>query len=380
MISEDNLSTPLQQNYITNLPNEKMISSEHSDIVIEGNDSTVLYRPKISYSWHDFTKYIPQGGIGLDGFIREKTILLDSEFPYHLNFDHHIGDRTLIKSTCSQVFFYTQGKIFSERFKGINERPLCCINHLDGDSVLSAYIIANHSRYENVDINQLPISKLINIEDDIDRNGGIFHGNLEDKFFHYLNWCLQPLNSSLSPEIKLISCFERFYNFENGTGKVLLPQSNFCFIQELYPLTLESPYFHFITAESPFTRSLLFKQGSKDAFISLKESSFKPKEEKHFTYSIGKLIESSTFPIKDLIFLLNRVENFLTSSVITKSNCWGANNLIGGSPYQTQSKIPPELIAKIIHEYIEYKNQSRASSPEEFCISLLPDIIKKTHI
>lgn len=344
---------------------------------VQGDNATISYLPYQSFNWYDFTKNMPKGSIGLDGFVRDKTILLDSNFPLYLNFDHHIGDRTLIRSTCSQVFHYAQGKVFSSCFEKYNIKPVAYINHLDGDSVLSAYIVANYSKYESDHAKDLPIRKIIDIEDEIDRNGGIFHGNLNDKFFHYLNWCLQPLDSALSPDIKLTSCFERFSDFENGKGKMLQPQSAFCFIQDFYPTTQESPYFHFITAESPFTRSFLFQGGEKDAFVSLKEISTKDNQEECFTYSIGKLTETSNFPIKDIVTILNYVEKILQPNLITKNNCWGTNNLIGGSPYKTQSKITPNLLTKIIDEFINFRVQNGKNQTDEFYISILPTLMQE---
>ncbi len=355
------------------------LNDKSSVVTIKSNDATIVFVPNVSLLWDNFKKMMPKGSIALDGFVKGKTIILDSENSNYLNFDHHEGNRNLIKCTCSQVFFFITTNLFKERFSQNNLSPTSYINHLDGDSVLSSYLVANYKKYEQDTNKNFPIKEIIDIEDSIDRSGGIYKGDLNNKYFLNLNWCLEPLEKDIPNDQKILEVFKRFEDFENGKAKELKPNYNFKFINQEYKNISESDYFHFITKESPFTRSYLYNQKSKDAFISLKEI-HKLNNDTFYTYSIGKLRENSKFPIKDLINVFNKAEKYFQKNKISENNQWGANNIIGGSPYKTHSKIPPLALKTLADTYIRVTNdENNEKQLKKFEDNYIYPIIKASY-
>ena len=68
------------------------------------------------------------------------------------------------------------------------------------------------------------------------------------------------------------------------------------------------------------------------------------KPDSSFVYTLGRKSVWTPFDITSLYDILNKEED----DIITSTNKWAGSDLIGGSPRQTGSRIPPDKLQEII--------------------------------
>ena len=295
------------------------------------------------YNWSEFKREKPFYSIALDGFVDSST-KRNANGPY-ANYNHHSGvDRLSTRSTSEQVYLEIKMGLFDTfQEEGIPNAQVY-VNDSDEDVCLSWWLLKNHEQVK--DRTKHNIHQLVNYEDLLDTTGGAYP--LEDiNMRRQMAWIFEPYNEARfhgrlakmdEGEMKEIieSVEERIDDYVLGKGKELSLEGHYEKIGggKDWALTKET---------GTASRRAMYEDGI-NAFATLVEE----REDDYYVYVLGKKSAWVPFDIKKLYKRLNEEEGFTD-----EHNKWGGSNVIGGSPKETGSKLPPEKLEEIINLSVE---------------------------
>jgi len=303
----------------------------------------LIVEPRAVKTWEQFCRENPAYSIALDGYVTGAP-KFDENGPY-LNLNHHENvDRLATRSTCSQAYMHIKQYLF-DKFRKNNE-PIAqvYINDPDQDTSLAVWLLKNHSIIEKqngLSIKKLLIEKLVDAEDKLDVTAGAYPFSDID-ILERITWIFQPytdartagkISSMNADEMKGIvdECCFRVDSYTEG-------KANTVKLDCRYETIGGGENWAMIKETGANARVKLFGDGIR-AFISL----IGKKDESNYAYTIGKISPFVPFPIEKLYAELNKIEG------IDGNDKWGGSSIIGGSPRQRGSRIPPKELENIIN-------------------------------
>lgn len=328
-------------------PAQVDIAAYHRVQLREGIDLFVA--PRKVEQWQVFTSDYPPFSIALDGFVYGKP-QFESSGPF-LNANHHEEvERLPTRATCAQIFlFLKQGMLDAFQQDG-KVRMNIFVNDPDQDTCLAVWLLKNHHRIAGQYTDKV-ICNLVDLEDRYDVTAGAYPIGSQQSELEALAWIFEPYTearhsgelarfdgASMAQCIHAVS--RRIDQHVEGIGQKIPLDTRFSIIGGGDGWAL-------IEEQGAHARTKLFADGIK-AFVSVRSNG-----DGSYVYSIGKMSPFISFPIDDLYTILNEAEGIGPD----ESNRWGGSHLIGGSPREIGSRIPPKMLEKIINELLKRSNQ-----------------------
>lgn len=305
----------------------------------------VMEAGKYYSSFKEFCGQTEPGSIALDGMIRGASTI---DTGLWRNIDHHYKTDPLITpSTAAQIHEkLTNGSDLLEIVKKIYG------NHCDEDMSLSIFLF----KYANIPdiINHPLISRLIKINDNLDRRGGLYPYPSESQELKEISWVIAPYQN---------------FMFEGGMARAYSSVEERNQIYLKVTEQVEGRIIRYLTGEAQneirqFQPDTSFNKVYEDkenkwvlvnklgvqgrvgmanagigAYIYIKPNG---ENNEKFYYSIGKSPEfGKDFNISELYKLYNEAEG----SSVTETNRWGGSEGNGGSPPEGSILSPDKIIA-----------------------------------
>ncbi len=185
-------------------------------------------------------------------------------------------------------------------------------------------------------------------EDFIDASAGAFpfdDSSEPDSLIKRQAWVFEPyttarskriLHSMTGPDlIRLIETIsDRITQFSRSEGQSID-------IDTQSEIIGGGPGWKMIVETSIYARTSIYASGIS-AFVGMRA-----RNDRNYTYVLGKMSPYVPFPLVEIYQSLNKIENLESAH-----NAWGGSDIIGGSPRKTGSRLPPQELEKIINKVI----------------------------
>ncbi len=297
--------------------------------------------PRVTKTWEAFLAEAPPHSIALDGYV-EGPPSFSSVGP-HANFDHHLQvDRLSTRSTCMQVFMAVTMGLF-DTFRD-QDQPFAhvFVNDADQDTCLAIWVLRRPELCVGMESGQ-PITRLLLLEDVLDCTGGAYPLDPKRSAMREQAWVFEPyFNARMDGSLLgmdgaamgglIDDVGDRITAHSLGQGRVVDLDTRYDRIGggECWALIVE---------HGAHARTELFASGVR-AFVSVRDNG-----DGRWTYSLCKMSPFVRFPVTELYDVLNAEEGTAAGQ-----DGWGGSNIIGGSPREGGSKIPPQDLERIINE------------------------------
>lgn len=299
--------------------------------------------PRVSKTWEAFCAENPPYSIALDGYVAGMP-RFDIEGP-HANFDHHAGvDRLATRSTCMQVFVAVTLGLFDTFAKDGEPHAHVWANDPDQDTCLAIWQLRNPARIRDL-TPEMPISRLLILEDLLDSAGGAYPVDPESGAMRRQAWVFDPyfraradgaLAQMQAGEMVAIidEVCDRITSHTIGVGGEVE-------LDTRYEEIGGGRDWRMIVEHGQHGRSKLSAAGVR-AFVAVREN-----DDGTWTYSLGRLSPFVRFPLDRFYERLNAEEG------ITEVGAgWGGSNTIGGSPREGGSRLAPAALATLINDVL----------------------------
>jgi hypothetical protein len=310
------------------------------------NNIELIVRPRETLSWQGFVEKTPRGSIALDGYVLGGP-RVDLKTG-HYNFDHHDGVvREATMSTAKQVLYAIKG----DMMRYIGGTVHVYANDCDPDVATAVWLLKNYKLYEGAS-GQVPINRLIELNDRLDITGGAYPMNLTDEITETHNWVFAPYNdflvcgdlyksSASTMEANLEATLGRITELMKGCAKKLPLASE-------YEVLYDSPMGFKMVHETAGmgARYTLFAKGM-NAFINRKAV----RDDGTSVWTIGRRSQYIPFPILELYDQYNTKEKLLDSP-----DRWNGSNIVGGSPRAKGTTLTINQLAECAEDYLREYN------------------------
>ncbi len=298
-------------------------------------------------SWEEFQQEKPPFSMALDGFVSSQT-KFTPDGPY-ANFNHHEEvDRMATRSTCMQIFFAMKMGLFDAFQKNGEPFAHAFVNDADQDVCLTYWLLKNHEQAMAISWTD-PLARFLIYEDLVDASAGAYPFNdlhNPKSLLKSQAWVFEPytdaraqwtLHAMEADELKQVieEVYSRITRFANSEGD---------FIElEVDPDIIGGGNgWKMIAETSIYDRIALYDAGIK-SFVGVRG-----RLDGNFTYVIGRMSPFIPFPLLKIYQTLNEAEGTLSPG-----NAWGGSNIIGGSPRETGSSLPPKEVEAIINDVLK---------------------------
>lgn len=300
--------------------------------------------PRISRTREQFQQETPPESIALDGYLLCKP-KFDMKTK-HVNFDHHLQvERLATRSTTGQVAMAIKMGLF-DIFN--SDTTNVYINDADQDVCLSTRLLENNVRISGQKSEPL-INKLVEVQDKLDCTAWLYPFDPKYDIIQKASWIFDPyIQARMSNRINYMDAPEMQNVIESVHGRIdkfLLGKSEKKALDTRYEILWGGTWRKMIKEEGYDARIKMACDWVK-AFVSVKEL-----ENNRYGYSIGKISEFISFPIKKLYTVLNKAEG-ISLEQNNRRNGW---TTIGWAPRKWGSKLSPKEVTELINTYIHAK-------------------------
>jgi len=304
----------------------------------------LIIEPGVVKTWDQFREENGGYSIAIDGYVKG-TPKFDKKGPWQ-NFNHHEEvDRLATRSTASQVHMAIKQGLFDTFRKNSELYAIIKQNDCDEDVILTDWFFKNPERIIGIKSEPL-INRLLQACDKLDATAGAYPFDPDSDLMKEIAWIFEPytcarisghlsiLNGSEMRTIVDASC-KRISDYTMGKGEKIC-------LDTKYETIHSGKNWEMIKEIGPYARTKLFCRGIK-AYVLVRERN---DGKSNFVY--GKMSEYVDFPIEKIYEMTNNMEGISKED----NDRHGGNNIIGGSPRKSGSKIKPAEMAKAIDDLV----------------------------
>lgn len=292
-------------------------------------------------TWEEFTTDYPACSIALDGFVSDGP-KYQREGPY-LNANHHEGvNRLATLSTSQQVLMNIRMGMDKAFSKNGEFCPNVYVNDCDQDVCASWYVLANPDIAKQ--ISHPILNRFIHVAGVMDSTAGAFPYDRSQRVLGELAWIFEPYTQfRASGEMArrdndqyksiIFDVADRISQHIQGEGKSIP-------LDTKYQAVGGGQGWKMIEEQGKDGRVGALLDGI-DSYVSVQQIA-----EDRWRYTIGRRSEFIPFDIPGIVDMLNLAEG-------NDRDRWGGSDTIAGSPRVGGSKLPPDVVERLINEYLE---------------------------
>ncbi len=272
----------------------------------------------------------------MDGIVRGTTTynLYGPNAP-QANIDHHLGvDRLETPCASAQIYSIISERRIDELF---NEDITVFFNHVDPDSVLCYWLLANYRPGRFSEEGRARLDQLVQIEDMVDRHGGFYPLDIEEADMRKIAYVFEPILLDITDEHQAIDevCERLTQYVETRFQDMELPQpdTRFDVLYEGESWIMIQEYGSYARMEA----AMLYED--KRILVAVR-----PNDMEEYDYTI--VTNDPELEITGLGLYLNDIDQCFRDT-------WGGGTTIIGSPRMAHSSIDPNLMVWIMNTYLE---------------------------
>lgn len=280
-------------------------------------------------SFEDFQRYAPPNSVAFDGFVGAENGAVNG----YLNHNHHENSGPETRSACWQIYHAIKDGTLEKRID--TSGPWYgFLNHLDGDSVLSNYLLA-HKDDEFSESEKELLEELVSIEDRLDVNAGLY--SVEPELMRKIAWVFRPCNGCRNVSISEKKALEIIGEVDRRISEYLEGNGKKVELKTGYDVLLDRGDWKIIQEYGEDSRSALAREGIT-SFVSVKG-----RDDGNLACSLINMDAGELYGI------LNKHEGIAEDD----PDRWGGADNRGGSPRGKGSKLSVYELQDIISSYRE---------------------------
>lgn len=329
------------------------------------NGVTAYLLPHFRVCWTKFRRLSPRCSIALDGLVPGPTHWGDETL--RMTLDHHERvDRASTRSTCAQVLYAIQNGFLDDFVEHGQPTIRVWSRDIDEDNCMAWWLLEQRERVAR-STEKPRIERLVALEDLLDASAGTFKVDPDSLLMRQCAWVFEPYRSARRTgalfgmdAAQMVGIYrevaDRLDLYARNRPQEIDVDSRFEVLGDgPFPLPngASERRWAMIREIGNYARNDLLNSGIH-AFLSVV-----PRPSGNYTCTLAKLSPTIPFPILDLYWIFNRLEGLPDRG----ANCWGGNEMVGGSPLRTGTSLTPEQLQLITSEYLRFskgRSQSRA--------------------
>lgn len=306
----------------------------------------MVFMPRKTVNWADFSKKFPKGSIAVDGFCVGPP-RFDTRRRI-LNINHHEGvDRLATRASCDQAYIAVADGLYDTfRDKNGPDAALYC-NDCDQDVALATYILTRPHL-----VGRPRLRMLIRICDLMDTSMGIMPHRWRWQAMKHLVWATEPYTKArTSGRLQELDGegMEAVVNAVHHRLDDLIIRQRRIHFQKMdthFEVIGGGREWTFVREYGQQSRIGMAEHGIR-AFIALVHED---KDGGVHRYSIGRLSAFIPFPQKAIYNALNKAEGINDHDDLDR---WNGGPTAGGSPRKRGSRLTPTEVEKIVNACVK---------------------------